>query len=135
MRAGLLFFVGAWAGWVAAAAISVYGFGHLVHPYKASASFGILATASILPSCVVGLGAFLGARGASLLPRVLVLPAMGLGLACALVFFAAEALGSAPPAVGILVTWVVLPALAAFWTHRLTRTAPPPNTSRMEDLP
>ena len=135
MRAGLIFFLGAWAGWVAAAAVWVHGLGNFVHPYNASASFGILAWAAALPSCVVGVGAFLGARGVSLPVRVLVLPAMGMGLSCAIVFFAASALGSRSPVVGILVAWVALPALAGFWAHRLARARirSPDTLPRRED--
>jgi hypothetical protein len=124
MRAGLAFFVGAWAGWVVAAAVSVYGLGRLVHPYNASASFLIVASASVLPSLAVFVGALLGALGVSIPWRTLAFPAAAMALLCALVYFAAEAIGpgtTAVVAVGMVLVWVVLPAAAGFWARRLAR--------------
>lgn len=126
MRAGLLFLAGAWAGWVIGAAISVYGLDQLVRPYNAWASFGILATSTVIPSGAIGLGAWLGARGISLPLRVVILPALAMGLLCTIVFFAGDALSAVSfgETIGMLVVWVALPVLAALWTRRLARVVP-----------
>jgi hypothetical protein len=123
MRAGLAFFLGAWAGWIGAAAVSVFLLGQLVRPYNASASFGMLASASILPSLLIGVGAWLGAGRFAAPLRILVAPAAGMAGLCALLFFAPDAVTVAP-VVGMAVAWVGLPALAWYWSRRLAVQMP-----------
>lgn len=122
MRAGLAFFLGAWSGWIVAASVSVYGMGHLVRPYNASASFMILASAAVLPSLAVGAAALFGARGMQIPWRSLAIPAVTMALLCALVYFAGQAVGAASTAVtaaGMVLVWLILPAAAAFWARRI----------------
>jgi hypothetical protein len=127
MRAGLAFFVGAWSGWIVAAAVSVYGLDHLVRPYNASASFMIMASTSVLPSLAIGVAALFGARGTPIPWRTLGLPAMTMGLMSALVYVAAQAVGAtstAATAAGMVFVWLVLPAAAAFWARRIGEAMP-----------
>ena len=123
MRAGLAFFLGAWAGWVVAAAISVHLLGQLVRPYNASASFSILAFTSVVPSLLVGAAGWLGARGSSPPLGTLALPALGMVLVTAILFFVTGAFASLP-ALSMAVVWVGLPALAWYWSHRLAEGVP-----------
>jgi hypothetical protein len=118
MRAGLAFFLGAWVGWIAAAAISVYWLGQLVRPYNASASFGIYATASILPALVAGVAAWVGCGGAQPSARALAPAALAMAGLSAGFFFAAEAFASAP-VLGFAIVWLGLPAAAWYFARSL----------------
>ena len=135
MRTFLAFFLGAWAGWIIGAAITVFVLGQLVRPMTASASFTMLAWYTIIPSVVVGVAASLGARGRSPPLRFLRVPALVMGLLSMMLMLAGEALERAPLALAIVAFWVLLPAVAAYWSNRLARRAVATLQSPASDQP
>jgi hypothetical protein len=121
MRAGLAFFLGVWVGWIVAAAIWVYALGQLVRPHDASASFGILVTAAILPALVAGAAAWVGCGAAQPSVAVLAPAALAMAVLSGGFFFTADAFASAP-VLGFAVFWLGLPA-AAWWFGRALGTS------------
>jgi hypothetical protein len=124
MRAGVAFFLGVWVGWIVAAAIWVYGLGHVVRPYDASASFSILATSSILPALVAGVAAWVGCGAARPSAKALAPAALAMAVLSGGFFFTADAFASAP-VLGFAIFWLGLPAVAWYLARAIGILARP----------